>query len=162
MSGKCRLRHLRCCMMSLHFGVAVLLFSCIMICCMQNVGAAAAFTVTTTRPSSVSHHFNTSRTRRISATSLYATRTKWTSLMKNVAGYRHDVTRYYAILGLQRNRDLSEHQIKSAYHKLVKLYHPGTQRAKDKCYTHTLLLFSEILYRRSHTPISTQIVPLFL
>ena len=61
--------------------------------------------------------------------------------MKNVAGYRHDVTRYYSILGLQRNRDLSEHQIKSAYHKLVKLYHPGTQRAKDKCYTHTLLLF---------------------
>ena len=56
------------------------------------------------------------------ATQLHA-KTKWTSLM-TPQRYRHDVTRYYSILGLQRNRELTIHHIKSAYRRLVKLYHP--------------------------------------
>ena len=64
----------------------------------------------------------TTRITTSTATQLHA-KTKWTSLM-TPQRYRHDVTRYYSILGLQRNRELTIHHIKSAYRRLVKLYHP--------------------------------------
>ena len=84
------------------------------------VSPVSSSTTITAAPTTARIHTQT--TTRTTATQLHV-KTKWTSLM-SPKGYRHDVTRYYSILGLQRNRELTIHHIKSAYRRLVKLYHP--------------------------------------